>query len=168
MRRLLIACLTTLAVTVPAVAAEPPGPTAVVEALDQACRLYVRNDDYEGYRAKAGELGITDFFGTLVRRAPGVDIFAISATADAPFTRQCTIAVDGPPALAEGTPAAVATWAKANGFKTNGAPKALTNSDRRPYTATFWTAPKAQLQINTFGPGANGRANVAVIWSVAN
>lgn len=168
MRRLFFASLTALALAVAAVAAEPPGPAAVVEALDQACRLYVKNDDYDGYKAKAGELGIADFFGTLVRRSPGVDIFAIGATADAPFARSCTIAMDGPPALVDPTPAAITAWAKANGFKPDGAAKAKTNSDGRAYTETLWTAPKGKLQMNVHGPGANGRANVAVIWSVAN
>lgn len=168
MRRLFAVSLATLILAAPAIAAEPPGPSAVVEALDQACRLYAKNNDYDGYKAKAEELGITDFFGTLVRRAPGVDIFAIGATADAPFARTCTIAIDGPPALADPTPAAVATWAKANGFKPDGAPQKRTNDDGRAYTATFWKGPKAQLQLNAFGPDPNGRANVVVIWSVAN
>jgi hypothetical protein len=167
--RLFAASLIALAAaTLPAVAAERPGPAAVVEALDQACRLYVKSDDYEGYKARAGELGITDFFGTLVRRAPGVDIFAIGATDDAPFARRCTIAIDGPPALADPTPAAVAAWAKANGFKPDGAPKAKTNADGVAYTETLWKAPKAKLQVNAFGPGPNGRANVTVTWSVAD
>lgn len=152
----------------PAFAAEPPGPSAVVEALDQACRLYVKNDDYDGYKAKAGELGITDFFGTLVRRSPGVDIFAIGATADAPFARRCTVALDGPPALADPTPAAVAAWAKANGFKMDGAAKAKTNDEGRAYTETIWRGAKARLELNAFGPGRNGRANVTVTWYAAD
>eukprot|EP01030_Chromulinospumella_sphaerica_P032386 gene32386-33128_t len=98
MRRLLAALvLPALVLGLPAIAAEPPGPAAVVEALDQACRVYVKGKDYDGYKAKAEALGIKDFFGTLVRRAPGVDIFAIGATADAPFARRCTVALDGPP-----------------------------------------------------------------------
>lgn len=169
MRRLFAASLTAATlIALPALAAEPPSPAAVVEALDQACRLYVKNDDYDGYKAAAGGLGITDFYGTLVRRSPGVDIFAIGATADAPFARSCTIAIDGPPALADPTPAAVATWAKANGFKPDGAPKSKTNTDGRAYTETLWKAPKAKLQVNAFGVGGNGRANVTVTWSVAN
>lgn len=167
MRAAVFASLATVFLTAPALAAEPPGPAAVVEALDQACSLYVKNDDYDGYRAKAEELGIKDFFGTLVRRAPGVDIFAIGATADAPFARSCTIALDGPAALADPTPAAVTAWAKAHGFKPAGV-KSKTNADGRPYTETMWKAPKAQLQLNAFGPGPNGRSNVVVIWSVAN
>lgn len=168
MRRLFLTGLAAFVLTTPALAAEPPGPAAVVEALDQACRLYVKANDYDGYRARADELGIKDFFGTLVRRAPGVDIFAISATADAPFARSCTIALDGPPALAEPTPAAVASWAKANGFKPDGAPKARTNADGRAYTETLWKAPKGKLQLNSFGAGPGGCANVTVIWSVAD
>lgn len=161
-----LSALTLLAL--PAAAAEPPGPAAVVEALDQACAVYLRNNDYAGYKAKAGELGIADFYGTLVRRAPGVDIFAVAATADAPFARQCTIALDGPPALAEPVPAAVAAWAKGNGFKPDGAPAAKTNEDGRSYTQTLWKAPKARLQVNQFAADSNGRANVSVTWSVAN
>lgn len=168
MRRLFLASLAALALTTPAMAAEPPGASAVVEALDKACSVYVKGNDYEGYRAAAEGLGITDFFGTLVRRSPGVDIFAIAATADAPFARSCSIALDGPPALADPTPAAVATWAKANGFKPDGAPKAKTNADGRAYTETLWKAPKGKLQLNAFGAGPGGRANVTVIWSVAD
>ena len=168
MRRLVIASFALLALGAPAVAAEPPGPAAVVEALDQACRTYVKDKDYDGYKARAGTLGIKDFFGTLVRRAPGVDIFAIAATDDAPFARRCTVALDGPPALAEPTPAAVAAWAKANGFKPDGGAKARTNADGTPYTETLWKAPKARLQLNAFGAGANGRANVTVTWSVGD
>ena len=168
MRRLFLATLAAFALTTPALAAEPPGPAAVVEALDQACRVYIKGANYGGYTAKAGELGIKDYFGTLVRRAPGVDIFAIAATADAPFARSCTIALDGPPALAEPTPAAVAAWAKTNGFKPDGAPKARTNADGRAYTETLWKAPKGRLQLNAFGAGPGGRANVTVIWSIAD
>ncbi|RYF94108.1 MAG: hypothetical protein EON95_06580 [Caulobacteraceae bacterium] len=168
MRRSFIVPFALLVFAAPAVAAEPPGASAVVEALDQACRVYVKGRDYEGYQAAAGELGIKDYFGTLVRRDPGVDIFAIAATAEAPFARRCTIALDGPPALAEPVPAAIAAWARANGFKSDGAPTTRTNKDGRPYAETFWKAPGARLQLNAFGVGPGGRANVTVTWSVGD
>ena len=168
MRRLFLASLAALALTSPALAAEPPGASAVVEALDKACRVYVTGKDYDGFAAAAGRLGITDYFGTLVRRSPGVDIFAIAATDDPPFARRCTIALDGPPALADPTPAAVAAWAKANGFKPDGAPKARIDADGRRFTETLWKAPKARLELNAFVPGVNGRANVSVTWSAAD
>ena len=168
MRRLFLASLAALALTAPALAAEPPGASAVVEALDKACSVYVKGDDYDGFAAAAGRLGINDYFGTYVRRSPGVDILAIAATDAPPFARRCTIALDGPPALADPAPAAVAAWARANGFKPDGALKAKTNPDGKAYTETLWKAPKARLQLNVHGPGVNGRANVAVTWSVAD
>ncbi|MDQ0463613.1 hypothetical protein QO010_001384 [Caulobacter ginsengisoli] len=165
MRRPLAPVFAALALATSAQAANPPGAPAVVEALDQACSIYVLSGDYDGYIAKAESLEFKDFFGTRVRRTSGVDMFIISATADAPDKRRCTVALDGPPALAEPMPAAVAAWAKTRGFKPDGKPTQKTNDEGKPYVRTGWKAPKGSLEMNVFGVDAKGRVNVVVTWT---
>ncbi|MBI1406620.1 MAG: hypothetical protein GC145_10895 [Caulobacter sp.] len=165
MRRPLALIFGILALAAPARAANPPGASAVIEALDQACAIYVLSGDYDGYIAKAEALEFKDFFGTRARRASGVDMFITSATANAPDNRRCTVALDGPPALAEPMPAAVAAWARTRGFKADGKPTRETTDKGEAYVRTLWKAPKGKLEMNAFPVGANGRVNVVVTWT---
>ncbi|MBX3479724.1 MAG: hypothetical protein KF842_04945 [Caulobacter sp.] len=161
-----ILALIPICLATPALAASPPGPDLVIEALDQACAGFLSGDGGYDLGGRAEALAMMDFGPFYGARAPGADVLLSGQAPEGGQPGLCRVALDSDPSIAAPLPARIKVWAKNHGFKPVGKPTPGADDKGRALVATRWSGAAGQLEMRELATApSNGRINVVIDWT---